>query len=738
MRRRALVLATAVTTLAWSPALTAPATAATTTVQLSGLYWQSNSQGYSYTHLNRNIDNGPLVVGGTKYLTGLGAHSDFETVYDLAGAATRFQSVVGLSTQAGVTAGTVVFQVFKDGTKVFDSGVLKRSSAARSVDVDLTGAQKLRLVVTDAGDGNTSDEANWAAARLTVTQGAPLPAASAPVGDIGDPANPKGDPYDSTVNHYPERPYVRDYTRTPFTKMFLAEKDATDPSNKSKVYRTFAQALDDIRKLDNLMLGADRIVYLVGWQYEGHDSKYPAWAAVNEDLKRPEDATALESLRWLMREAKKYHTTVSLHVNMFDAYQDSPLWDAYLADDIVAKDTAGNPIPGKVWSGQTSYAISYRQEWLKGRSKTRIDALLAMVPELRQAGTLHIDAFHQVDPNRLNQVISPYLGFTREQETAAQRTVLRYWRSQGVDVTTEFDRSSNYKPDAHLGLEPASWHSSLTGNAPYLRSTTPLGGAENHLKQQDWNGVEQDAVRAFPQWFYRNSTSREVGTEGHGTADDTFFPALWQDRLIAAYSTNGYASRTWTLPPGWTGVTSVGLYDVTAEGPVWVRNLPVTNGTVAFGLGAGKGAALMPAVAAGSSAPVGRTVSLKAASNGKQVAAHTDLTDSPLQATGATVGDTEKFDVVDAGGGLVALKARSTGKYAVAWANRAGNPLLANSTAVGAWEKFRWVDLGNGKAALQALSSGRYVTVRGDEPDAALRASGWSVGNWEQFTWSAA
>ncbi|MFB8242364.1 NPCBM/NEW2 domain-containing protein [Kitasatospora purpeofusca] len=67
--------------------------------------------------------------------------------------------------------------VFKDGTKVFDSEVVNRSSAARSVDVDLTGAQKLKLVVADA------DHADWADARLTVTQGAPLPAASAPVGN---------------------------------------------------------------------------------------------------------------------------------------------------------------------------------------------------------------------------------------------------------------------------------------------------------------------------------------------------------------------------------------------------------------------------------------------------------------------------------------------------------------------------------------------------------------------------
>jgi hypothetical protein len=48
-----------------------------------------------------------------------------------------------------------------------------------------------------------------------------------------------------------------------------------------------------------------QVLYLTGWQYNGHDSKYPAWEEVNEALKRDEDATALESLRWLISEARK-------------------------------------------------------------------------------------------------------------------------------------------------------------------------------------------------------------------------------------------------------------------------------------------------------------------------------------------------------------------------------------------------------------------------------------------------
>ncbi|MFB7676810.1 NPCBM/NEW2 domain-containing protein [Kitasatospora purpeofusca] len=746
MRRRMLAACTAVAGLACSLTVTAPASAATSTLYLGdgGLFWQSNSQGYGYTHLNRNIDGGPLMVAGTKYLKGLGAHSNSSIVYNLGGAATRFQSVVGLNTESGATAGTVVFQVFKDDVKVYDSGVMNRSSAAKSVDVDLTGAQRLKLVITDAGDGNSADHANWADARLAVTQGVTLPAASAPVGDVGpDPANPKGDPYDATVNGYPERPYMNDYSQVPINKIYLSQKLGPD-YNTSKVYLNFAQALDAIKKLDNMMLGADKIVYLVGWQNNGHDSKYPSWAAVNEDLKRPEDATALESLRWLMREARKYHTKVSLHINMLDAYQDSPLWDTYMAEDIIGKNLDGTPRPGELADGQQSYQVDYKQEWLKGRAQQRIDGLLAMIPELKDAGTVHIDAFHSVSPLYPTTPISPKNGFTLQEELATQRTIMRYWRSKGLDVTTEYDYQPQRRPDYHLGLEPVSWRTNYPSDSiwkttsPDLRAQTVTRSNEDNVKNNKWNLVEGVAVRDLTRWYYNNNTSREVGAENHGSGNDVFYPVLWRDKAIAAFSSAGYSSRTWTLPPGWSGITTVDLYDVAPEGPRWLRSVPVVDGTVTFGLGAEQGVTIVPTVGASSNAPVGQTVTLKAASNGKQVTARTDQTDAPLRATATATGDTEKFDVVDFGNGYVGLKNRANGKFVVAQADKQDSPLVAKSNVQGNWEKFRWVDLGNGRVALQSFADSRFVTARGDDPESPLRATGWDIGGWEQFTWTAA
>ena len=44
--------------------------------------------------------------------------------------------------------------------------MLTGADAARRLDVDVTGAQRLELRVTDGGNGNGNDHADWAAARL--------------------------------------------------------------------------------------------------------------------------------------------------------------------------------------------------------------------------------------------------------------------------------------------------------------------------------------------------------------------------------------------------------------------------------------------------------------------------------------------------------------------------------------------------------------------------------------------
>lgn len=61
-------------------------------------------------------------------------------------------------------AGTVTFSVFADGKTFASTPRLKGKQAAASIDVGITGAQVLDLVV---GDGNGSDHGDCALPTLT-------------------------------------------------------------------------------------------------------------------------------------------------------------------------------------------------------------------------------------------------------------------------------------------------------------------------------------------------------------------------------------------------------------------------------------------------------------------------------------------------------------------------------------------------------------------------------------------
>ncbi len=126
----------------------------------------------------------PITLDGTVHAHGLGVTSGAEMWIDLKGQARQFTSVVGIDDARKAGRGSVTFEVWADGKKKYDSGILKSGDPAKQVSVDLTGAKTLILYVGDAGDGATDDVADWGSAAITLT-GTTRPEA---IGPIIDPA----------------------------------------------------------------------------------------------------------------------------------------------------------------------------------------------------------------------------------------------------------------------------------------------------------------------------------------------------------------------------------------------------------------------------------------------------------------------------------------------------------------------------------------------------------------------
>ena len=96
---------------------------------------------------------------------GLGVHATSTVVYGLGGGVASFLADVGVDDECE-SDGSVVFQVFVDGVKRFDSGTMTGAGATKPVAVNVAGAKQLVLKVTDGGNGNACDHADWANARL--------------------------------------------------------------------------------------------------------------------------------------------------------------------------------------------------------------------------------------------------------------------------------------------------------------------------------------------------------------------------------------------------------------------------------------------------------------------------------------------------------------------------------------------------------------------------------------------
>jgi hypothetical protein len=113
--------------------------------------------------------------------------------------------------------------------------------------------------------------------------------------------------------------------------------------------------------------------------------------------------------------------------------------------------------------------------------------------------------------------------------------------------------------------------------------------------------------------------------------------------------------------------------------------------------------------------------------NGKYVSSENG--ESSMTCNRTSVGNWEKFEVVEAGNGKIALK----GNNEMYVSSENGNSTMnCNRSYIGELEKFTKVDAGDGKYALQG-NNGLYVSSENGESPITCNRS--SIGYWEKFIW---
>jgi hypothetical protein len=433
-------------------------------------------------------------------------------------------------------------------------------------------------------------------------------------------------------------PYVHEYDQ------MLTYKIVVDycPANAMPA-RTATEVEDIMRRIDNLTRGIPKLVYLVGWQYKGHDTGYPSFGEVNKILKRPVDSSALEGLRWVMRQGPKYNTQVSLHVNFSDCYfDDNPLGPVYKERDIIVRTGDGTYRQGYNWCDHLAYrASNYRNWYQQTFKKLQIDPLFKMIPELAASGSLHPDAWYSTD--------NPYYFISEAQDCEAMREMTAYVRRKyNVDLTTEFDRRRPANVDFvlfHPMLYHYGWNEETPPDPLKIPSYFQTGGdaetwsnllptvhtkffGENPMMEDYINkdsktiagGLQAFVTRTLP-WYFLNRQLRntfdgytatftndittsypgrqviKIGIDLIQDGDDVFIPALWRSaKEIIAYSKTGYKLRSWKMPSDWDNTGKVDVYRITQEGVQPVKkNLVISSGrTIQLSLEADEGVSILP------------------------------------------------------------------------------------------------------------------------------------------------
>lgn len=102
----------------------------------------------------------PLSVQYYFYRSGLGTHAISKHSYDIDGMFSRLTTDYGIDTESGPKA-SAVFQIWGDNRLLFESPKMGRYEPPQHADVSIIGVKTLELVITDGGDGNQDDHADW-------------------------------------------------------------------------------------------------------------------------------------------------------------------------------------------------------------------------------------------------------------------------------------------------------------------------------------------------------------------------------------------------------------------------------------------------------------------------------------------------------------------------------------------------------------------------------------------------
>ncbi|MFD2874196.1 endo-alpha-N-acetylgalactosaminidase family protein [Mucilaginibacter ximonensis] len=434
-------------------------------------------------------------------------------------------------------------------------------------------------------------------------------------------------------------PFGRDLSQTMTFKVMLRCATPDQVSNLD-----LGAVLKYIRQLDNITRGLPKIVILGGYQQDGHDHQYPWWLPADTTLFAPGGLKGKAALYWLIKEAAKYHTHCTFHVNPFDAYMESPQWGLYAGKDLICKEKDGSYVRGPKWWGRQCYFVDLVNEWSTGVTRQRIDAFIAAFPQLKETGVLYFDNITQYPA-------SPYHNHTKDDQRNTIKQIALYLKDiYGIQLIAEYGDKQLYGylsqgitwdwGEYSLGVNPMEVppylmcggrdiaHDKLLNQQLDIKPALQVFGSSVQFEDIQFQRHPERAQREFTHhtltYFNLNRLLREkylvndgaytacfsdntgssykdslqtITQDGHliKSGYDVFMPVYWLDHLeMMSYSLNG-ATHTWTFPKSWDKIKRADVYLIKPDTILLKEtNRAIHNHTITLKMNAGECVSIVP------------------------------------------------------------------------------------------------------------------------------------------------
>ncbi|MCC8423372.1 endo-alpha-N-acetylgalactosaminidase family protein [Mucilaginibacter sp. UR6-11] len=434
-------------------------------------------------------------------------------------------------------------------------------------------------------------------------------------------------------------PFGKDLSQTMTFKIMLRCATADQISNLD-----LGAVLKYLKQLDNITRGLPKVVILGGYQQDGHDHQYPWWTPADNTFFAPGGLKGKAALSWLMREAVKYHTHCTFHVNPFDAYMESPKWGYYAGKDLICRETDGSYLKGQKWWGRQSYFVDLVNEWKSGVTKERIDDLIAAFPQLKETGVLYFDNITQYPA-------SPYHHQTsNDQRNTIKQIAIYLKNSYGIQLIGEYGDKQLYGylsqgitwdwGEYSLGINQMEVppylmcggrdiaHDKLLNQRLDIKPALQVFGSSVQFEDIQFQHFPDRAQREFAHhtltYFNLNRLLRQKYTIDNGdytlnlsentvsnyknglhtiTQDgnliksgyDVFMPVYWLDHLeTMCYSMDG-GIRRWVFPTTWENIKSADIYVITPDTiTLKESNRRITNHSINLAMKAGECLSIVP------------------------------------------------------------------------------------------------------------------------------------------------